>query len=113
MLDFYRVPDTIQLDQFVESQSDDSNFKKNHLGSLNLQEHLQLQKFFPEINISYFEDSHIKLAQTIELMRACEDIISNINASQNGSSVPASLATLHSMLEVARSFNQGILTICD
>ena len=113
MLDFYRVPDSVQADQFIETQGDSFNSKQIHLGSLNLQEHLQLQKFFPAMNISYFEDSHIKLAQTQELMRACEDIIANFNTSQNGSSVPASLATLYSMLKTALSFNQGILTICD
>lgn len=88
MLDFYRVPDTIQIDEFFETPGDGADFKQPYLGSINLREHLQLQKFFPAMNISYFKDSHIKLAQTLELKLGCEDIIANFNASQNGHPFP-------------------------
>ena len=111
MLVIYRVPDSVQLEQFVATEGKGHNIKEIRLGKISLEKHIRLGKMLPDMeNISHFEDSHIHSIETKQLYKACDLTLSMGTVSDEDFSI---LSDFCLILETAVQFNEGIITICD
>jgi hypothetical protein len=111
MLELYRVPDGVLLDQFIQTQGLGYDLKQIYLGGLNLDEHMQLTEMVPEVNrLPFFEDSQLKSVQVKALYTAVDTFIDFQSIPQNKINLFDKFRTmLHSVIQ----YSEGIIALCD
>lgn len=111
MLELYRIPDDVLLDQFISTQGLGYNLKQIYLGGLKLDEHIQLTEIIPEVNsLPYFEDSQLKSAQVKALYKLVDTFINAQSILEGEFSV---FNKLRAILDSAVQYNEGIIALCD
>ncbi|MCP5099524.1 MAG: hypothetical protein GY943_28545 [Chloroflexi bacterium] len=111
MLEIFRVPDSVDLDRFIETQGDGLNPEKIYLGAITLENHMLLVKYFPELqHIPYFEDTHLNAVETARLHKMCNDILIESVGVQNPFKV---LNDFNAILGKAFAYSEGIIALCD